>query len=252
MPSHLFDSYASAIRDTYARVLNCHRSDFGSDQLTIVDLDKSARSTIAMGVTFGTGTVLCIDPAYREFAEANRPSKHFRALLLAFLQPLVAEAARRGQTINASSPSLCFTIAHEPPEIPLPARFDLVERDAEWMNAEQPNNRFENAVGEQGEGRELSNRFALTLHDASGEIVAVAGAFDTHGMLEIGVDVVRAQRGSGFGRLIVSAIAQEIMKRGSVPFYRCPPTNIRSHRTAESCGFRVVCAHTRVYGLDSA
>lgn len=253
MSADLFGNYASAVRDTYARVLNCHRSAFNSEQLTIVDLDKSVTSATAMGVTFGTGTVLCIDPAYREFAEANRPSKHFRALLMAFLQPLVLEAARRGHIINAYSPSLCFTIAHEPPEVPLPAGFELVERDAAWMNAEQHNSRFENGVGAPGEDeRELRNRFALTLHDASGEIVAIAGAFDTHGMLEIGVDVVRAQRGSGFGRFVVSAIAREIMKRDAVPFYRCPPTNIRSHRTAESCGFRIVCTHTFVSGPVAA
>ena len=248
MPGDLFDRYASAIRDNYARVFKCPRSAFNSEQLTIVDVDRSVTSATAMGVTFGTGTVLCIDPAYREFAEANRPSKHFRALLMAFLQPLVAEAGRRGQTINAYSPSLCFTVAYEPPEIPLPAGFDLVERDEAWMNAEQDSKRFENAVGEPGEGRELRNRFALTLHDASGEIVAIAGAFDTHGMLEIGVDVVRERRGSGFGRLVVSAIAREIMNRGAVPFYRTPPTNVRSHRTAESCGFRIVCTHTFVSG----
>ncbi len=255
MSAELFDKYAQATRDAYARGLNCPLDAFDSEQLTIVDLDKSVTRATAMGVTFGTGTVLCIDPAYRVFAEANRPSKHYRALLMAFLQPLVAEGARRGHTLNAYSPSLCFTIAHEPPEMPLPAGFELVERDAAWMNAEQArsaqrgNHRFENAVGPSGaDGRDFRNRFALSLHEPSGEIVAVSGAFDTHGMLEVGVDVVRARRGSGFGRLVVSAIAREIMKRGAVPFYRCPPTNIRSHRTAESCGFRIVCTYSFVSG----
>jgi GNAT superfamily N-acetyltransferase len=253
----LFDQHASAVREAYARVFRCSVDAFDSEQLTIVDLDKNATPATAMGVTFGTGTVLAIDPAYREFAEANPPSKHFRALLLVFLQPLVAEAARRGHAINANSPSLCFTLADEPPEVAPPAGFELVGRDAAWMNAEQQSARsengpYENAAGEPGEGREPRNRFALTLHDASGEIVAIAGAFDTHGMLEIGVDVVRAQRGNGYGRLVVSAIAREIMKRGAVPFYRTPPTNIRSHRTAESCGFRIVCTHTFVSGPDTA
>jgi hypothetical protein len=253
MPGHLFDKYAGATREAFARGYRCPVEAFDGEQLTIVDLDKRVTQATAMGVTFGTGTVLGIDPAYREFAEANRPSKHYRALLMAFFQPLVAEGARRGHTLNAYSPSLCFTIAYEPPDMPMPAAFELVERDAAWMNAEQHTGRFENGVGKQGaDRREFRNRFALSLHEPSGEIVAVAGAFDTHGMLEIGVDVVRAQRGSGFGRLIVSAIVREIMKRDAVPFYRCPPTNVRSHRTAEACGFRAVCTHSTVSGPISA
>jgi RimJ/RimL family protein N-acetyltransferase len=245
----LFPKYAQATRQAYAHAFRCPVGAFDSEQLTIVDLDKSETGAMAMGVTFGTGTVLCIDPAYRAFAEANRPSKPYRAMLMAFLQPLVAEGARRGDTLHAYSPFLCFTIAHEPPEMPLPAGFELVERDAAWMNAEQHNNRFENGVGApDADGRESRNRFALSLHEPSGEAVAVAGAFDTHGMLEIGVDVVRAKRGSGFGRLVVDAISREIMKRDGVPLYRCAPTNIRSHRTAESCGFRIVCSYSFVSG----
>jgi GNAT superfamily N-acetyltransferase len=96
------------------------------------------------------------------------------------------------------------------------------------------------------DGREFRNRFALVLHDAGGEPVAVAGAFDTYGMLEIGIDVVRKHRGHGFGRLAVSTLAREIMRRGEVPFYGCRPTNIRSHVTAESSGFRAVLADATV------
>jgi hypothetical protein len=252
MARELFEKYAQALREAYAKGLGCPVSAFDGEQLTILDLDRSATEATAMGVTFGTGTVLCIDPAYREFAEANRPSKHYRALLMAFLQPLIAEGTRRGHTLNAYSPHLCFTIADEPSEMPLPSGFELVERDAAWMNTERPNNRFENGLGASSDGRrESGNRLALSLHDAAGEIIAVAGAFDTYGMLEIGVDVVRAQRGSGFGRLVVGAIAREIMRRGAVPFYRCPPTNIRSHRTAESCGFRIAGAYTYVSGPNS-
>jgi RimJ/RimL family protein N-acetyltransferase len=98
-------------------------------------------------------------------------------------------------------------------------------------------------VGAPGaDGREFRNRFALVLYDAEGEPAAVAGAFDTHGMLEVGVDVARRYRGRELGRLVVSELTREIMGDGKVPFYGCSPTNIRSHRTAESCGYRIVCA----------
>ena len=145
--------------------------------------------------------------------------------------------------MEAYSPSLCFTIGDDPPEVLVPARFAIERADAAWMNAEQHNKRFENGVGEPGRGgRDFRNRFALVLRDAAGEPAAVAGAFETHGMLEIGVDVVRAHRGLGLGRLVVSALAREIIREGAVPLYGCGATNIRSHRTAESCGFRAICS----------
>jgi hypothetical protein len=214
-----------------------------NEHLTIVDRPENATWSTVTAVTFGTGTVLSIDPAYRDFIEANQPGKHYRAMSGAFLQSVAAEGARRGVTLRWFPASLCFTIASDPPVTALPAGHELREHDREWMNAEQANRRFENGVGEPGvDGREFRNKFALALYDPEGEVAAVAGAFDTNGMSEIGVDVVRGRRGAGLGRLVVSALAREIMRRGDVPFYGCAPTNIRSQRTAASCGFRVVCA----------
>jgi predicted GNAT family acetyltransferase len=114
------------------------------------------------------------------------------------------------------------------------------------MEAEQRNHRFENGVGEAGEGREISNRFALAFYDVSGVLASVAGAFETYGMLEIGIDVVRPYRGRGLGRLAVSTLAREIMRRGEIPFYSCAATNIRSHATAESAGFRPIISRATV------
>jgi hypothetical protein len=249
MSGDLFAHYSAATRRAFAAGLGCPESAFDSEELTIVDRPDAANWYTMMGVTFGTGTVLNLDPAFREFAEANPPPKHYRAMGMAFLQSLVAEAAGRGQTLMAYTPSLCFTIADEPPDLPLPTGFELRRHDAEWMNAEQANRRFENGVGAPGaDGREFRNRFALVLYDPEGEPAAVAGAFDTHGMLEVGVDVVRGRRGSGLGRLVVSKLTREIMSERQVPFYGCAPANIRSHRTAESCGYRVVCADCFISG----
>jgi FR47-like protein len=80
--------------------------------------------------------------------------------------------------------------------------------------------------------------------------VAVAGAFETYGMLEIGIDVAREHRSRGLGRLAVSTLTQEIMRRGGVPFYGCGPTNIRSHLTAQSSGFRAVAADATVSSAE--
>ena len=247
MTADLFRRYSSAAREAYAKGLRCDVGAFDREELTIVDRPKNVPWFTALAATFGTGTVLCIDPAYRAFAETNRPKKHYHAMSTSFLASIAAEGERRGAKMLYWSPSLCFTIADEPPAVEPPPGFELREHDAAWMNAEQANNRFENGVGVAGtDGREFRNRFALALYDAQGEPAAVAGAFDTYGMLEIGVDVARGHRGLGLGRLVVSAMAREIMRRDEVPFYGCGTTNLRSHLTAEACGFRAVLSDVTV------
>lgn len=67
---------------------------------------------------------------------------------------------------------------------------------------------------------------------------AVTGAYDDgEGLLEIGVDVARAYRGRGLGEAVVRHMAAAIHAEGMVPTYYCAPTNVRSHRTALTCGF---------------
>ena len=245
--TQLFDQYSKTAREAYATGLAVSPSVFGHEQLTIVDRQEHMVWATVLAVTFGTGTLLSVDPAYREFVEANRPEKHYRAMSGAFLQSISAEGERRGEKLLWFQPSLCFVPASEPPDLPPPAGWHVREHDADWMKAEMPNGRFANGVGHAGQdGREFRNRFALALYDPSGEIAAIAGAFDTYGLLEIGVDVVRGHRGEGLGRLVVSKLAREIMRRGEVPFYGCAPTNIRSQRTAASCGFQIVLADATV------
>ena len=243
----MFQRYARATREAFAAGLGCDVSAFDGEQLTVVDRPTDAQWYTASAVTFATGTVLAIDPDYRDFVDANRPRAHRRALAPAFLQSLVAEGARRGHVLEYDAPSLCFTLCDHPAVIPVPRGFELREHDAAWMNAEQPHRRFENAVGQPGVGgRGFRNRFALVLVDSRGEHVAVAGAFVLYGMLEIGVDVAPEHRGLGLGRLMVSTIAREIVQRGALPFYACATTNIRSHRTAEASGFSIICCDAAV------
>jgi GNAT superfamily N-acetyltransferase len=245
----LFQSQARAAREAYAAGLHVPLDALDNGQLTIIDRPEHAVWATALAVTFGTGTVLSIDPAYRQFVEDHLPEKHYRAMSGSFLQSITAEGERRGVKLLWFPPSLCFVLASQPPDLPVPAGFELCEHDSAWMSAEQANQRFENGVGEPGrDGREFRNKFALALYDERGEAAAVAGAFDTYGMHEIGVDVVRGHRGKGLGRLVVSAMAREILRRGDVPFYGCAATNIRSQRTAASCGFQIVCADATVSG----
>jgi GNAT superfamily N-acetyltransferase len=243
----LFRHYAQATREAFATGINCPVSAFEGDRLTIVDRHADADWYTILAVTFGTGTVVSIDPAYHAFAEANQPEKPSFAMRRAFLQQIVEEGARRGEKLAFSVPSLCFALADEPPELAPPPGLVFTREDAAWMNDAENGRRFENGAGGSGSGREFRNRFALVLRDTAGEIAAVAGALETHGMLEIGVDVVREHRGLGLGRLAVSAVARAIIDEGKVPFYACSPTNIRSQRTAAASGFRIVCADAFVW-----
>jgi GNAT superfamily N-acetyltransferase len=241
----LFDHYARRTREAFARGLGCDVEAFDGEQLTIIDRPADSNSHTLRAATFGTGTVISVDPAYRGYIEANPPRRHYSALSGAFLGALAAEGKRRGDALEFHPAALCFTLAQQHEEEPLPPGIELRRHDAGWMDLEQANRRFENAVGEPGHGREGRNRFALALY-RDDKPIAVAGAFDTYGMLEIGIDVVRAHRGSRLGRAMVLRITRAIIDEGMVPVYVCPPANIRSHRTAESCGFRIVCARALV------
>ena len=134
----LFSRYSRATREAYANGMNCSFDDFGSEQLTVVERRPEQTWVTVYAATFGTGTVVSVDPAYRGFVETSRPAKHYRAMSASYLRSVVDEGGRRGQQLGFSTASLCFTIAHEPPEIPLPPGFELRERDKEWMNAAMP------------------------------------------------------------------------------------------------------------------
>jgi hypothetical protein len=164
VPTDIFRRYALAAREAVSRGLNVDPAVFDSEHLTFVDRQESKPWFTLNAVTFGTGTVVCVDPTYREFAEANKPGKHYRAMSVAFLRSIADEGSRRGESLQVYAPSLCFTIGSEPPDLPLPEGFEFRQHDDAWMNAEQQNGRFENGVGEPGvDGREFRNRFALAL-----------------------------------------------------------------------------------------
>ena len=117
MDRDIYQHYAQAAREAYAAGLDCPMSAFESEQLTIVERPVRSPWYTVHGVTFGTGTVLSVAADYMEFAEANRPKKHYWALSAGFLRLFADEGARRGQTLTMYSPSLCFTLCEQPPDI---------------------------------------------------------------------------------------------------------------------------------------
>lgn len=237
---------SEAARAACAAGIGCDGSAFATDDLTIVDRpEPPAWPYTALALTFGAGTVLSLDPAYRAVAEANLPRRHWHVIYPPFLQHLVDEARKRGTNLAPRAPNLGFVLAEQPAAVDAPPGLELREVDAAWMNAQQASGRFSNGVGEgEPDGRTYRNQFGVALFDDHGEPVAIAGVFLTYGLYEIGVDVVRERRGDGLGRSVVSEAARLTVEREKTPVYFCSSTNVRSQRTALSSGFVPVCTET--------
>jgi RimJ/RimL family protein N-acetyltransferase len=241
-------------RATRARIMGCEPGDFDRHELVITRRPELPTSKFTlMALTFGTGTVVSVDPEYLAWTRENAPKdKHYRALFPnALLQPLAEEAARRGQSVGWRSPNLSFLPAREPVAVAPPeglraAVFDGVRR-AEWF----PTGEFHNALGELADPDDEDFRYGLAIMDGE-RPAAVAGAWDdADGLKEIGVDVARDYRGRGLGVVVVTHLARLIADRGDVPTYYCAPTNIRSHRNALACGFTPVASAAKA-GLPQA
>jgi predicted GNAT family acetyltransferase len=102
-------------------------------------------------------------------------------------------------------------------------------------------NVFSHALAEAGDERLDRNLYGVAIVEA-GSPVAIAGVFDTNGLAEIGVDVLRSHRGHGLGALVVELAASEIVARGDTAVYFCDAANIVSQRTALAAGFLPVSA----------
>ena len=72
-----------------------------------------------------------------------------------------------------------------------------------------------------------------------GRILAMAGASgDSPLMWQIGIDVVPEARGLHLGRLLVTLLKNEILKRGRIPYYGTAFSHILSQNIAIDSGFR--------------
>jgi predicted GNAT family acetyltransferase len=56
-------------------------------------------------------------------------------------------------------------------------------------------------------------------------------------IVEVGVDTHPDFRRRGFGKAVVSAMTEALLKQGRIPVYRCSEDNIASLRLAQSVGY---------------
>ena len=75
-------------------------------------------------------------------------------------------------------------------------------------------------------------------YDGDRLIGLAACSADGDTMWQIGIDVLPAYRRRGIAKALVTRLAAEILARGKVPFYCCAWANVKSARTALSCGLR--------------
>lgn len=248
MASDYFLDALDRYRQSRAVLLGCSPGDFDNHNLVIVSRPEGPRlKSVFLALTFGTGTVVSVEPPYLEWVRANAPrDKHYRAMFPnVLLQPLVEEASRRGDPLDWRSPNLSFLPGQKPAPRPLPGGLSELPFGNEWRDRHFPAGEFHNSLGEPEEPDDGGFRYGLALMD--GEVpAAVAGGWDDcEGLTEIGVDVARPYRGQGLGVAVVSRLASAIAERGEVPTYYCAPTNIRSHRNALACGFVPVASAAR-------
>ena len=80
---------------------------------------------------------------------------------------------------------------------------------------------------------------ALRGEGFNNEVIAMAGcSADTDLLWQIGIDVFPGHRGLGLGTYLVSALKDEIIRRGKIPFYGTSLSNLHSWNIAINCGFR--------------
>jgi hypothetical protein len=232
----------AALRTIFAGITSANTDAFDAEQLTITARPAHVGwPFVALIVGFGTGTVMCVEERFIDWARENAPAHPDRAGYL--VGALASEGARRGETLHPMPPWLGWALAEEPPAPPVPAGYRLERVDRDWMNEWQRRDAFTNALGTSDQvHRTFRNQFAHVLFDERREPAAVAGVFDTEGLSEIGVDVVPGARGRNLAPVVVSAAAPEILHSAGTAFYGSAVTNIRSQRTALASGFLPACS----------
>ena len=227
----------AALQQSFARLTAADVSAFTSQHVTITQRpEPSYWPFAAMVVSFGAGTVACFEASHLDWAREHVPDDADRAPY--FVLALERDAKANGVALHAIPPMLGWALASRPESTTAPAGLRLERVDAAWMNEWQGRRLFTNALGHpQQVHRRFRNQFASVLFDASDQPIAVAGAYDSAGPLEIGVDVTRDAQGRGLATVVVRDVAAAILAAGRTPYYACSVTNTRSQRTALASGF---------------
>ncbi len=243
MSTALFRESSAAVKRIIAAQMGCLPADYDSDALTVVERPVGSREpNLALVTTFGTGSVLSVrDARLGDWAQQQRLEANHRVFLPSFLEEMAAHARELGHEGAKSHSASAYTVlAEDLPGRELPTGYAIRELSGPEQAALRAGLKFENALGEPEEHRRIAaSRTAFAIVGPAGTPLAVAGIWDQYPDVdEIGVDVLRAHRGSGFAAALTIHATCWIRSEGRIPLYTYGFTNVRSMNNALACGYR--------------
>lgn len=186
-------------------------------------------------VTFGAHVVMRLDECLYDWAKENFENELPEDIMdgenLYRIESKLREYGKSLQGEHVRYLYLCPENAIERPE---GFTFEVYEGEAMQKLYELPG--FENALNYWWKGEVLA-----IVAKKEGEIAAMVAA-DTYvkGLWQIGIDTVAKYRRGGLAGFLVKELAEEIVKRGGIPYYTTWSPNIASTNTALKAGFRPV------------
>lgn len=219
--------------------LCCEPTDFTKTENVIVTSEKNenARRYLSLPfscqlVSYGSNVVASVGENFREltknYIEKYKTEHIFETPNLHVLNDALSKMGER----------VCFMAEYFLPDpkavTPLPCRYELrVLHNEDFSELYTPT--WSNALC--ADRKKLDVLGVGAYHD--GRLIGLAGcSADCETMWQIGIDVLPDYRREGIATALTSRLADEILKRGRVPFYCAAWSNIGSVRNALKSGFR--------------
>lgn len=223
-PPALFAEAAAAFKQVLAAQMGCRPGDYAAETLTVVQRPPGSRERhLALMTTCGLGSVVSVrDPRLASWAREQQLETHFRVFLPSFLERMAAHARELGHAeAKSHSASQGTVLAEDLPPVALPPGYSFRVLEIEEQAELRAGRKFDNALGEPDEHRRIAaTRTAIAVARPGGAVAAVAGAWDQYpGVDEIGVDVLREERGKGLGRAVTIEAVRWIRAEGRWPIY---------------------------------
>lgn len=222
-----------------ARELCCRADDFFARENVIVESGavEGARRYLRLPfdcqlVSYGANVVAScrrdVRPAVETYLAETSPAHGFETPGIHRLDKLLAPFGL--QTCHMAEYFLPVS-AHMPsPPCPYPTRLFEPPSLAPFYLPQ-----WRNALCIQ---RKEDDRLLLVAYDGERPVGAAGASADCDGMWQIGIDVLPAYRRQGIAAALSAKLADEIFRRGKIPFYCAAWCNLPSVRNALASGFR--------------
>lgn len=225
------------VKQQLARDYNCEISDFDGNENIITSIKKDCGERVYTNndeilkiLIFEGKAVICADDCIKNWCEENLKSLDAAWFsLYSILKEIDTKVSEFGYTID--------NVHHYylPKENSEGNNENLVWYEKKEIEQFRNDERFDEAFAFD---ENYPDVLAVSVVDDNGEILAMAGASaDCDDMWQIGVNVMSFARGKGLGTKVVTAMKNEIIKRGKIPFYGTVESHIASQKLAIKSGF---------------